>query len=145
MKYRDIETIRQYIRDLREQKIPWANICVAADILTDDGRPNTKLAQDIGYKVVKVHGIEMPYEPHDPNVRERLGLRPVCPSCGRPPPRKVARAGKRRVNYKKLLLEIAMPVLDDIWHANNLTVKGSREHARLCYKLLMKEIGVKND
>lgn len=140
MKYRNIVAIREYIRSLREQNVPWSNICMAANILTEDGRPNTKLAQDIGYKVVKVHGIEQPYQPHDPNVRERLGLRPVCSECGRPPVRKSKGVREKRVNYKHLLMNVAMPALDEIVHSNNLSGRTRKEIARECLSILKRSM-----
>lgn len=83
-KYRKIEDLRANIRNLRERQYKWVDVCVLLDILTKNGNPNTGLAEDIGYKTVKVHGIERPYTPIDPAVRERLRLAPICPECLRP-------------------------------------------------------------
>ncbi len=84
MKYRSITKMRYDIQRMRERKLPWRVICERLTILTAEGRPNTGLAEDIGYKTVLVHGTEQPYAPTDPDVRERLGLAPVCQECHRP-------------------------------------------------------------
>jgi hypothetical protein len=83
-KYRSLPILRKQIQDMRAQGLPWRVICERLTILTDEGKPNTGLAEDIGFKVVKVHGEEQPYSPADPAVRERLGLAPVCQECKRP-------------------------------------------------------------
>jgi hypothetical protein len=83
MKYRSITKLRYDIQKMRERKLPWRVICERLAILTTEGKPNTGLAEDIGYKTVLVHGIEQPYTPSDPDVRERLGLAPVCQECHR--------------------------------------------------------------
>jgi hypothetical protein len=85
---RSITVLRRRIVKMRQRTPPvsWIEICRRLHILTDGGNPNTGLADDIGFKV---DGNGNPYEPRDPDVRERLGLTPVCPTCG------------RRINKKK--------------------------------------------
>lgn len=141
-KYRDIEKLRADIRRMRSNSATWDEICRELDILTVDGRPNPKLAQDIGFKSVNFHGEAMPYEPHDPDVRHRLGLRPVCASCGRPPPRH-RDAPQKRVPYKHLLVNVAMPALADIWHANDMTGSGRRGRAKFAYETIMSVLNPK--
>jgi len=143
MKYRTIEEYRMRIRYLRELSKPvsWTVIAEELGILTEDGRPNPKLAQEIGYKTVKVHGEEVPYEPTDEKVRQRLNLRPICSHCHRPLPKN--RTGlpvRKRVPYKDLLLQVALPALKDIAHFNNLTMSTRRERALNAYKTIEKEL-----
>lgn len=143
-KYKPISEYRIRIMQLREvEKWTFKAIALHLGILTADGRPNEKMTQDIGYKMVRADGEVKPYEPIDEEVRERLGLRPICPNCHRPvkhPTRNKAEA-KVRINYKRLLINVALPALSDIWHSNDLVGTGRRERAKHAYKAIQKELG----
>jgi hypothetical protein len=84
MKYRSIHKLRLEIQSLRHKGKTWREICEQLNILTEQGKPNTGLAEDIGYRTVIIHGKEEAYAPADPAVRERLHLAPVCQECKRP-------------------------------------------------------------
>jgi hypothetical protein len=51
----------------------WRKVAVACQVLTSDGRPDPSLAQRIATKG---------YDPRRPETRQRLGLLPVCITCG---------------------------------------------------------------
>jgi hypothetical protein len=66
----------QLVQELREKHIElssWLQTSVACGVLTEDGRPNPGLAERIALQG---------YKPARSETRERLGLPPICISCG---------------------------------------------------------------
>lgn len=86
MKYRSVTKMREDIRYYRSLVPPlsWAAICNTLEILTKDGKPNTGLAEDIGFGTMVVDGDAVPYQPTEKEVRARMRFAPICKECHRP-------------------------------------------------------------
>lgn len=84
-KLRSLKQIRKRIRRYRsgEHPLTWTHICTILEIFTDDGQPNTGLAEDIAFKVVNFYGEERDYYP-SPDIARRLKIQPRCLGCMRP-------------------------------------------------------------
>lgn len=85
MALRSLKQLRKRIQRYRRGSAPltWAHICNILEIFTEDGKPNTGLAEDIGFKVVNFHGFEREYYP-SPEIAVRLKIQPRCLGCMRP-------------------------------------------------------------
>jgi hypothetical protein len=61
------------LRQKYEKLSSWRQVAIACNVLTEDGRPDPALADRIATKG---------YDPKRQETRERLGLDPVCFTCG---------------------------------------------------------------
>lgn len=77
--YRKIGAIRRALLRGLKRKKHLVDLCAELGILDAKGKPNPGLAHNIAHGR---HG--KPYEPMELDVRNRLGLKPICPSCKRP-------------------------------------------------------------
>ena len=90
----------------------WPKASVACGVLTEDGRPDPGLAHRIA-----IHG----YDPKREETRIRLGLPPICVTCGR----KV-----KRVRHVPAWLEEAVKNLQHLEAAANVPLEEKRVYAR---------------
>jgi hypothetical protein len=73
MKTRSVERLSRQLKKAYAKKGSWRAVSIACNVLTEDGRPDPSLAQRIATKG---------YDPKRQETRVRLGLPPVCFTCG---------------------------------------------------------------
>ena len=119
MKTRTLDQLTRQLQKKYTGIASWRTVAVACKVLTADGRPNPGLAQRIAKKG---------YEPKRFETRIRLGLAPICVTCGQ----KV-----KRVRHVPTWLDEAVANLQKLEAEANVPLEEkriySRGKARTCY------------
>jgi hypothetical protein len=118
LKTRTLDQLAQKLRQKHAELSSWPKTSVACKVLTADGRPDPALALRIATKG---------YEPKRFETRLRLGLPPICVTCGQ---------RFKRVRHVPAWLDEAVANLQKLEAEANIPLEENRVYSRAGKRVL---------